>query len=418
MDAAVDHTANISLDSATIFLFNPLDLAHRDQSPAGWWNFRFACLPEFEAGRLIAFSTRSDGTFRVRVTTQPLSSREKRFARCSCDFRLAVKHGHLLIDNDLCIPHLHSRTLPAPEDMRWIPVPNGNYCATVYAIAWDKERGAVDAAERATSRALPSYIILLRTVADLADLPVFSTTPPDVEVDSIPSAGAEGESSEAFVDVQYPIRDPEDYEPREIRETDHFVLMRTAQWLPLPNRGTYLAVSKHEYNLAFPDALSSEREIEHWVLASPGCASGGLGVLTGGAGGSERSEGSHVTYELCFNGQQLIRILEIFDEDGCEKVRAEKFVRQPDAPSDDELLTLKQAFVKYATTNQEFRSAHESPDFEAEHVAHMPSANEVTNCILYFVRMPDELRERLVVLSDADRTRELTAFLRQSNSSS
>ena len=96
----------------------------------------------------MAFDTGGDGGFQIRLTTSELTAREQRYAGTSCDFRLKVRHERVLLDNGNHLPCDESRRDPVREDL-WINLPNGNYRVTVYAIAWDREPGALD---RGTTR--------------------------------------------------------------------------------------------------------------------------------------------------------------------------------------------------------------------------------------------------------------------------
>ena len=85
-------------DGASFYLFHPADLQHRLTSPLAWPSYHFACRPEFEAGRLVAFHTGGDGGYAFRVTDGPLTDREKQWLAGSWEFRYSVRHSRVYLD--------------------------------------------------------------------------------------------------------------------------------------------------------------------------------------------------------------------------------------------------------------------------------------------------------------------------------
>ena len=87
------HVMFLGTDVATLFFYHPDDLKHRANNPIDWYSNSFAISKEFEAGRIIAFSTGGDGRFSVRVTDRDLTRREQCYARGTVEFRLRIKMG-------------------------------------------------------------------------------------------------------------------------------------------------------------------------------------------------------------------------------------------------------------------------------------------------------------------------------------
>lgn len=73
----LDQTVSIGTDVATLLLFHPDDLAHRQNDPIAWYSYGFAFRRESAAGTLMAFGTGSDGGYVVCVTTAALTREEQ-----------------------------------------------------------------------------------------------------------------------------------------------------------------------------------------------------------------------------------------------------------------------------------------------------------------------------------------------------
>jgi hypothetical protein len=157
----------VETDATTWFLFHPQNLVHRQADPCGWWGYDVAIEKEFEAGNLLAVRTGEDGDFPIRFTNQTLTSRERTYATYSKKFRLRVSQDHLFLDGGYAMTC--NQPTESSEDFpeQWLAVPSGNYEATVYAIDWTKEPGAVDQRGNATEKALSSYVVVLKPIADL-----------------------------------------------------------------------------------------------------------------------------------------------------------------------------------------------------------------------------------------------------------
>ena len=157
-------------DVATFLLYHPNDMTSHAESPVGWYSAPFAVKKFLEAGKLVGFSTGSDGSYSFRLTTGELTEREKAWARCSVQFRLDVQHGAVHLDNSNRLP---CEDVPGPwrlSDSASFELENGKYIATVTGVNWAKEPGAMDANKLATDEALQSYVIQFEKVGSFDDV--------------------------------------------------------------------------------------------------------------------------------------------------------------------------------------------------------------------------------------------------------
>ncbi|HEY1065697.1 MAG TPA: DUF6386 family protein, partial [Pirellulales bacterium] len=167
MASAFNRTLVVDTDVASFYIFHPEDLAHRKTSPTGWPGYHFACQPEFEAGRLIAFDTGSDGTYKIRLTNESLTAREQEWLAHSGNFRLSVTRGRVYFDNGNSLPSDRYRDETEDYPDQWLQLENGNYKVTVNAIEWDSEPGAVDEEGEVAADSLPCYVVQFAKVDDL-----------------------------------------------------------------------------------------------------------------------------------------------------------------------------------------------------------------------------------------------------------
>jgi hypothetical protein len=150
----------VSTDVAHIVLFHPDDLAHAGDWPIAWYSEPFVYPLESAAGRLIAWSTRSDGSFALRLTDGAITEREQSYAGPSWTFPYSVRHGRVFIDNTDALPGEQQMTQAEDDPGSWIDVPGGDYAVTVTAIEWSAELDAADkgASENGADK-LPDYIV-------------------------------------------------------------------------------------------------------------------------------------------------------------------------------------------------------------------------------------------------------------------
>lgn len=157
-------------DVASFLLYHPDDMKRHFESPVGWYGAPFAVKRDLDAGRLVGFSTGSDGGYSFRLTTGELTDREQTFARCSATFRLDVRHGAVHLDNSNRLPCVD---VPPPyklSESSAFELENGRYAVTVTGINWSKEPGAVGANGLSTEKALQSYVIQFEAVEDFDDV--------------------------------------------------------------------------------------------------------------------------------------------------------------------------------------------------------------------------------------------------------
>lgn len=155
----IKREVSIGTDVATLLLFHPADLAHREHSPLGWYGYDFAYRRESSAGRLIAWSTGADGGYLVRLTSGPLTAAEQERARDKCDFPLIVRHGRVFLDNSDGLPGDGQMADAETLADQWIEVPDGKYRVTVHAI---DQRGHL--------RDLADYVVVFEPVDSIGGI--------------------------------------------------------------------------------------------------------------------------------------------------------------------------------------------------------------------------------------------------------
>lgn len=174
-------TLMMGTDVATLLLFDPADLAHTEGWPLGWYAMPEVWQAESAAGRLVAWSTGSDGGFKVRLTTGGLSVRETAYARQSWVFPYAVHSGRVLIDNSDCLLGESRMTDPEAEPDLWFALEPGDYHVTVSAIEWQAEPGA----DAEGFDSLPNFVVAFAP-RGTGPAPAIARRPPDI----LPEAGS------------------------------------------------------------------------------------------------------------------------------------------------------------------------------------------------------------------------------------
>jgi hypothetical protein len=174
----------VSTDVAHIVLFHPDDLAHASVWPIAWYSEPFVYPLESAAGRLIAWSTRSDGSFAVRLTDGAMTEREQSYAGPSWTFPYAVRHGRLFLDNTDTLPGKEQMTQTTDAEEYWIDIANGDYAVTVTALEWSAETSAredgagdMDASDNGADK-LPDYVVQFQPVSGEPIKP--ARRPPDL----------------------------------------------------------------------------------------------------------------------------------------------------------------------------------------------------------------------------------------------
>ena len=165
-------TIGLGTDVATFLVFHPDALSNHDDDPIAWYSAPFAIKKDLEEGRLIGFSTGSDGGYRLRLTTDALTDREEKFKRCAVDFRLNVEHGWVAIDNSNGLPGEEQSVDLKKRPGRQFKLQNGRYRVTVAGIDWHKEPGGVDSNGLSNENSLPSFVIRFQSVDDFSEVEV------------------------------------------------------------------------------------------------------------------------------------------------------------------------------------------------------------------------------------------------------
>jgi len=133
--AKVEARFNLGTDGAAFYLSHQDDFIDDPERP---WN----CLletdiwrKESKAGRVAAFTTGGDGGYAFRITDGPLTADESAHAVQNAQFYLKVNHNSLALRSDYA--------------QEWFDIPNGEYIASISAIA-RPEKGKKD---------LPDFVI-------------------------------------------------------------------------------------------------------------------------------------------------------------------------------------------------------------------------------------------------------------------
>lgn len=124
----------VETDNGLITLFDPTDLRHHRAEPANWYRQAFAFRTDLATGRFAAVLTDADGRFAVRVTSAPLSARERAVGGPQATLRLRVQNRRLLLAGGDAWPSRALARPPALEDERWLSVPDGDYRVTITAL--------------------------------------------------------------------------------------------------------------------------------------------------------------------------------------------------------------------------------------------------------------------------------------------
>ncbi|MBY3064788.1 hypothetical protein HFO63_27500 [Rhizobium laguerreae] len=175
----------VSTDVAHIVLFHPDDLAHASEWPIAWYSEPFVFPAESAAGQLIAWCTKSDGGFAVRVTNGAMTEREQRYAGPSWVFPYTVRHGRVFLDNTDALPGAEQMTRTSDYEDYWVDLANGTYAVTVTAIEWSAEPGAREGG----LDTLPNYVVQFQPRSSHPIKP--ARRPPDLEC--LTGAGATDE---------------------------------------------------------------------------------------------------------------------------------------------------------------------------------------------------------------------------------
>ena len=399
-----NHTATSTNGSspeptASFYLYHPDDLQHRLTSPLAWPSYHFACRPEFDAGRLVAFYTGGDGGYAFRITDGPLTDREKAWLAGSWDFRYRVRHGRVYLDEGYALPSDNYFDESEERPDQWITLPNGNYRVRVNAIEWYSEAGAVNEEGQATDNALPSYVIQFISVEDLESIDV-SSTPPRLET----SRNWPAAPSPSYADY-------DTFDGEEIKLSDTYVVQVSTSQAPIPGFHITLELSDDFYeavygtrgNFILPD------RIERLVIAASDklpCA----GVLVQPSGAGKSGDGP---WSMSFHAKRLVTVTSLLPSKLWPMGKVQALDRPESIVSPERMAELKQVFAVYAKSNEDYRQCIPNPDFEAERVASMNSPTGLTHVLIHHVQMPFTTRLELLPLSNAARVERLVVILQK-----
>lgn len=394
------HRVVCGTDIASFFIYHPDDLKHRLTSPQGWTWYHFACGPEFLAGRLVGFTTGSDGGYGFRITNEPLSDREKQWLAGSWDFRYHVKHGRVYLDGGYALPCTNHFDDSADHPEQWIKVPNGDYRVRVNAIEWYSEPGALDDNGQATENALTNYVIQFIPVDDLESIES-SLTPPQLETsrDSKPTVATPQSEYDTFDERDFNV------------EGSYFVLVHRDE-APVPGFHLKLRVSDEFYQAVWGREGSTRLpdRIKELVIASSDktpC----LGAVVIPTGASKTNDEQ---WKMSFHVKRLVTITSLTPTKPWPTGKVQAVERPASTVALDRVTALKQAFAVYSKSNQAYREKVKYPDFEADHIATVESVAGLGRVLIHYVQMPAATRLELLPLSDADRVERLIKVIEES----
>ena len=389
---------SVSTGVATWFLFHPDDLAHRRRDPHNWWTEDFAISKELAAGRLIAVRTGKDGNAVVRFTNRGLTEREQTHTTKSAEFRLQVQYDRLYLDGGNYLPSEYQMD---PEDCYssdygWITLPNGNYRATVHAIAWFQEPDAMDENGYSTPHALTSYVVDIQPVASLEVI-----NPPACAPALDPIIYKYEDSDLSEVDW---LTDEDDIEPLAsqypLLHWHEVIFPGVEQTLDL--RLEPFEVINRQVVISYAievQAIAILFEVNH--MPSLYINYFWYGFLWGG----EQDD------SMTGVGKQLIRLNRVFERDEIWWAEVEPY-EPPIAPATQgEIDRLKQLFADYAEKDVTYQKRIRFHRFYAERVASLTKARELGWFIAHAIDLSGEQQQALLPLSDAKLVEELTHTL-------
>jgi hypothetical protein len=394
-----ERLVNIGTDVATLLVFHPQDLSHREHSPIGWYGYDFAYRRESAGGRLIAWGTGGDGGYLVRLTTGSLSDAERQHVYASRDFPFVVRHGRVLVDNSDALPGHGQMSDPDTLTDQWFDVPNGSYRVTVHAL---------DAGQ---ARELPDYVIAFLAVDGIDDIGV-ERLPPLLEPlewdsdEAVPDgataaeSGAEADRQRAQAERPFLWK----AEPLESEELAAFPMPPEAAIVP--GGSLSLPVSDEVAEHFYPRG-GGRRQPPGPVLA-PVLEPGRLGLATEVHGRSWMiRQGSHISIRAI----TLVRIIDVRQGDQFATVRVEP-VDKPDMTLDEAAAAAFRSRLLSAIKPSELSTGvATAPGFEIERLETLFSAEAVTGWALTHLPMPAEKRIALWAAPVSERINGIEALL-------
>ena len=373
-------TISIGTDVATLVLFHPEDLAHRECDPIAWYSYGFVWRKESREGRLVAFGTGSDGGYAVRLTTGSLAPDEAARACSSWEFPLIVRHGRVLLDNTDALPGEEQMTKPSEIEDQWFDLANGSYKVTVHPISF--EQGS----------SLPDYVIRFEPIPNIATIPI-ADTPPTLK--PLPDWTPPGP----------PVTDSElQFEwPRKSPNAGEFAILPVDSNVSLlPGVSATVSVSEEVGAAIFPKQADG---IRHLVV-SPVFRPGDLAMLARPSGLSRMGNREP---RLSVSGMYPVRIVRAADPQPLRSVTVVP-IEKPDL-SEPNIAAFRDRLLQYARQNAEFRERLIHDSFEIERLEALSSAEAVTGWALQYLPLSWTNRLACYATSAVDRIATLEHFL-------
>ncbi|GGC54726.1 DUF6386 family protein [Chelatococcus reniformis] len=356
-------TIRLGTDVATLVLFHPEDLAHRDSDPIAWYSYDFIYRKESASGRLVAFGTGADGGYTVRLTTGALTPREAAYACPPWDFPLIVRHGRVLLDNTDALPGQEQMTDPASSD-DWYEVANGPYRVTVHPLEWAAEPDAVDNG-KSSPAALPSYVVTFAPVTDIASIAV-AHAPPDLRgrrdwtARMLPAS----DGDRAFT---WPATAPEAAASLPVLVVEETVAL-------LPGQQVRLPVAEAVAEVAFPSDRSARQQRSEMFVAAPSFRSNGFAAL-GRANGLSRMRDQA---RLGLQAKHVVRIVKGGQRQTLEPVAVVPIAKPDMACAPGAADALKEKLARYFEDNAAARERLRYAAFDLEQLAWLRSPEAIT----------------------------------------
>lgn len=370
---------SVGTDVASWFLFHPDDLAYRRHDPHTWWTEDFAIAKEFAAGRLIAVGTGKDGNTNVRFTNQGLTEREQTYARKSAEFRLRVQQGCLYLDGGWAVPS--AEQIDPEECYRtsygWLTLPNGDYRATVHALAWFEEPGSMNEQGYSTPQALATFVVDIQPVKNLEEISPL-TSIPDLE--------------------------PIIYSEEWLNPVEEIIIPLEREYpLLCWDKVIFLGI---EQELDLSTITEPFELMDRQVVVSYSQEDQAITTLfkVGAIQGKDADF-------LIGVGEQLVRLNRIFKRRDAWWVEVEPY--EPPSTCVDSATSerLKQLFADYAAKDTSYQSRIKFHRFYAERVASLKKPKELGWFVAQAIPFSGMQQQALLSLSDADLIEELNRVL-------
>lgn len=402
----LDRTVVVGTEGAGFCLFHPDDLRHRQDS-GGWMSEDFACGAEFDAGTFVGWETGGDGGFLIRVTDGDLTPREAANVTVSWDFRYRARRGRVLLDNGDHVPPTRY-DWPIDDDL-WFEIPDGDYCVTIYGIN-EEER---------TDGGLPEYVVRFRPVRRLEQVKVRCRVVQRIDA-------LYGEPKRAPRVAPAWAAYEEDAVPLQ-RSNFRALALGGRVLIPGFKADVEVPQSICEALQADPSTGLQLSSVDKVILARRKKWAGRVGIVAlrteeaptigtlGELGGFGYPDDAAL-YSAPLLGRRLVRVTALERSGPALLATVESLTRPESEVSPRDLEAIKAAFAAYAKRDPAYRTAIPHPDYEVERVVATDSPAALTNILLHHVQLTEDRRSQLLPLSDADRVRELLAFLERAAS--